>query len=151
MLDVLFPRTASNDYRGHPIALWVFVAITLVTWARSLIHILRFDGGAESIATIPLEQYSPEAAAAVVMTFALWGLSQLLLGGVYATVLWRYRNLLPLMYLLLVIEYIGRFAIGAWKPVETLAVPPGATANLVFPILGAVMLFFATRVRRGPT
>lgn len=151
MLDVLFPRTASNDYRGHPVALWVFVPITLVTWGRSLTHILRFDGGAESIATIPLEQYSPAAAAVVVTMFALWGLSQLLLGAVYAAVLWRYRNLLPLMYLLLVIEYTGRFAIGAWKPIETLAAPPGATANLVFPILGAVMLFFATRVRRDPT
>ena len=80
MLERLFPPTANNDYRGHWLALWVFVPITVVTLVRSGIHIFRADGGAQSIATIPLDTYSDPAATAVILVFALWGLSQLLLG-----------------------------------------------------------------------
>ena len=148
MLEAVFPRIATNDYRGHPIAVWVLVAIAIVTWARSLIHIFRFDGGAQSIATLPLDQYTPEGAAAVVMVFALWGLSQLLLGVMLAIVLWRYRSLVPLMYLLLIAEYVGRLLLALWKPAETLSRPPGAVANVVFPILAAAMFLLAVRTQR---
>ena len=148
MLERLFPQSANNDYRGHPAAVWMLIAIAVVTWARSLIHVFRADGGAQSIATIPLDQYTPEGAAAVVMVFALWGLSQLLLAVVLTVVLWRYRNLVPLMYLLLFSEYVGRLLIGMWKPVETLSRPPGAVANIAFPLLSAAMLWLSTRARR---
>ena len=148
MLERLFPRSANNDFRGHPAALWLLAAIAVVTWVRSLIHLFRADGGAQSIATIPLDQYTPEGAAAVVMVFALWGRSQLLLAAVLTLVLWRYRNLVPLMYLLLFAEYAGRLLIGIWKPVETLSRPPGAVANMVFPVLSAGMLWLSTRTRR---
>ena len=97
MLDLLFPRRAGNHYQGDPIALWVFVPITLVTVIRSLIHSFCIDGGAQSIATILLDTFSRGAADTVVLIFALWGLSQLLLGFNFVLVLWRYRSLLPLM------------------------------------------------------
>jgi hypothetical protein len=58
--------------------------------------------------------------------FALWGLSQLLIGLLYVVVLLRYRALLPLMYLQLWLEYVGRLGLGFWKgPLETLSTPPG--------------------------
>ena len=136
----LFPERVDNDYRGHPIALWVFVPITLVTLVRSLIHMFFADGGAQSIATIPLDAMTPNGAAAVILIFALWGLSQLLLGLLYVVVLWRYRALLPLMYLLLLAEYAGRFLLGTWKPMQTLETPPGAPGNFVFVAVGAAML-----------
>ena len=143
MIDHLFPPRVDNNYQGHPIALWLFVLITAVTLGRSLVHIFVSDGGAQSIATIPLDSYSPAAANAVVRGFALWGLSQLLLAFVYLGVLWRWRTLLPLMYLLLVLEYVGRFAIGVTNPVVTLETPPGAIANFVFVALGSVMLILS--------
>ena len=148
MLDLLFPRHADNDYRGHPIALWVFVPITVITLVRSLIHVFALDGGAQSIATIPLDTMTQGGAQGVVTMFALWGLSQLLLGFVYVTVLWRYRSLLPLMYLLLLVEYAGRLAIGAMKPIAVLETPPGATMNPIAIVLALVMLFLATREGR---
>jgi hypothetical protein len=148
MLDRLLPTRPDNDYRGHALALWVFVPITLVTLVRSCIHVFRADGGAQSIATIPLDSYPQAAAAAVVLIFALWGLSQLLLGIVYVVVLLRYRALLSLMYLLLLVEYGGRAALGAWKPIETLARPPGARFNGVMIALTGVM--FALSLRRRP-
>jgi len=147
MIDRLFPPLINNDYQGHRIALWLFIPITAITLGRSLVHIFLYDGGAQSIATIPLDTYTPAAADAVVRGFALWGLSQLLLAFLYVGVLWRWRTLLPLMYLLLVVEYVGRFAIGVMKPVVTLGTPPGATANFVFVGLGLVMLVLSLRSR----
>jgi len=150
MMSRLLPARIDNDYRGHPIALWIFVPITLITLGRSLIHILAPDGGAQSIATIPLDQMTAGGAEGIVLIFALWGLSQLLLGVLYVAVLLRYRALLPLMYLLLVVEYAARFLIGQWKGIMTLETPPGATANIVFPVLGLVMLVLSLRTRGEP-
>lgn len=147
MIERLLPRRVDNDYQGHLLALWVFVPLTLVTLARSLIHIVRFDGGAQSIATIPLDSYGASAAAAVVGIFGFWGLSQLLLGLLYLIVLFRYRALIPLMYLGLIFEYLGRATIGAWKPIETLETPPGARFNLVMIVLSLVMFFISLRRR----
>ncbi len=150
MMDRLFPRRVDNDYRGHWLALWVFVPITVVTLVRSGIHIFRFDGGAESIATIPLETYSDPAAAAVISVFALWGLSQIVLGLLYLVVLIRYRSLIPLMYLTLIVEYFGRLAIGTWKPIETLERPPGASATLIMIALSGVMFALSLRTPSPP-
>jgi hypothetical protein len=105
----------------------------------------RSDGGAQSIATIPLDSYTPEGAAAVILLFAYWGLSQLLLGLLYVLVLWRYRALVPLVYLLLFLEYAGRMALAAWKPIDTLSTPPGAIANPLASMLALVMLGLALR------
>ena len=54
----IFPKTIDNNYRGNAISLILFIPITVVTVARSLIHIYAEDGGAQSIATIPLDSYS---------------------------------------------------------------------------------------------
>ncbi|MFP6661922.1 MAG: hypothetical protein VCB78_10740 [Myxococcota bacterium] len=148
MLERLFPRTVDNDYRGNRLALWALVPVTIVTLVRSSIHVFRADGGAQSIATIPLDTYGDPAAAAVITIFALWGLSQLLLGLLYAVVLIRYRVLVPLMYLTLIVEYLGRLAIGSWKPLETLARPPGARFTVVMIVLSVVM--FALSLRKRP-
>ena len=147
MLERLFPKRLDNDYRGHPLALWLFVPITIVTLVRSCIHIFAPDGGAQSIATIPLDAMTENGAAAVILSFALWGLSQLLLGLVYVVVLWRYRALVPLMYVLLFLEYAGRLALGRWKPIMTLETPPGATGNFVMIGLSLVLLALALRQR----
>ena len=142
-LERLFPRSAGADYRGHPVALWIFVPFTLLTLGRSLVHIFRADGGAQSIATIPLDRYSQDAADTVVLIFAYWGLSQLLLGFVFVAVLVRYRAWLPFMWLLVGVEYLGRLGLSAWKPIVTIETPPGATGNVVFSALAVVMLVLA--------
>jgi hypothetical protein len=41
------------------------------------------DGGAQSIATIALDAYSPDPSAVVIGMFAQWGLTQLMFGLSY--------------------------------------------------------------------
>ena len=145
MFENLFPETITNSYRGTSIAKWVFVAVTLMTIARSLAHIFLPDGGAQSIATIPLDSFTANGAAALIHIFALWGLSQLLFGLFYVIVLWRYQSLIPLMWLFILIEYSGRLLLAFVKPFETAGTAPGAIGNYIFIPLALFMLLLSLR------
>jgi len=126
----------------HKIALISFQLITVVTVARSLIHILAPDGGAQSIATIPLDTFTPEAAAVVIHLFALWGLSQLLLGLVYVYSTIRARVMIPILFLLAIVEYSVRIALTFFKPIEIAGTAPGGVGNYVMvPVLIILFVF----------
>jgi hypothetical protein len=145
MLERILPKQVSNAYRGAPIAKWAFIAIVVMTLARSLAHIFLPDGGAQSIATIPLDAFSPGASAVVVGMFAQWGLTQLMFGLLYVLVLWRYQSLIPLMWLFIVFEWTGRLLVGFFKPFETAGTAPGAMGNLIIPLLALIMFAFALK------
>jgi hypothetical protein len=145
MLEHLFPQNKTNTYRGNPIAKWVFIMLTIVTIARSLVHMFSSDGGAQSIATIPLDSFSINGADAVITIFALWGLSQLLIGILYGIVLWRYQALIPLMYLLMIFEYGMRIVLGAIKPIETTGTAPGSIFSAIMVPLTIFMLVLSLR------
>jgi len=139
-------------FPGHRFALWAFYPITVVTVARSLVHIFREDGGAQSIATIPLDTFDGGGADAVVSLLAFWGLSQLLLGLVFVVVAVRYRALVPLMYVLILAECLGRIGVGSMKSLPTTGVPPGAYLNLILiatAILGLVLSFWTSPEARA--
>lgn len=140
MLNRLLPKTINNVFPGHPVALWMFVFLTVVTIGRSLAHILLPDGGAQSIATLPLDTYTEQGADAVILVFALWGLSQLLLGILYVIAFLRYRSLIPLLWLLVIVEYAARIIIGEFKSVETTGTAPGSVGDNILVVLGVAML-----------
>jgi hypothetical protein len=128
----------------NKIALRSFYVITAITLTRSLIHLFAPDGGAQSIATIPLDAFPPEAAAVVVHLFGLWGLSQLLLGLVYLYACVRARHLIPMLYLLAILEYSMRIALTFIKPMEVSKTAPGGVANyVVVPVF--IILFFLAK------
>lgn len=131
----LFPAVADNRFPGHTGSRWLFYVITLATLIRSCIHIFLPDGGSAGIAGIPLAMYSTYAAQTIVLLFALWGLSQLLLGLVYVVICLRYQSLIPLMYVLLMAEYGMRIVLGHFKHIFTVHVPPAAYGDyLMIPL-----------------
>jgi len=144
-MNKILPATIDNTFRGNKIALWFFYLITLVTIVRSCIHIFKYDGGAQSIATIPLDSYTDAGAATVILIFSYWGLGQLMFGIIQLVVAIRYKSLIPLMYLMLVIEWAGRFLISMWKPIETVGQAPGGIGNMVLPVVCLVMFFLSLR------
>jgi hypothetical protein len=149
MLENLFPKTVTNEYRGARIAKWVFLALAVLTIARSLAHMFLPDGGAQSIATIPLDAFSTGASAVVIGMFAQWGLTQLMFGLLYVLVLWRYQSLIPLMWLFIAFEWTGRLLLGFVKPFETTGTAPGAIGNLVIPLIALIMFVFALRKQKS--
>lgn len=147
-LRLLFPKTVTNEFKGVRLAIFVFALLTAVIIVRSCIHIFAPDGGAQSIATIPLDTYSDVAAGNFISLFALWGQSQLLLGIVFLIVLVRYRSLIPLCFLLTIFEWGGRLLIGMHKPMETVETAPGAAANLPIAGMALVMLVLSLIERK---
>lgn len=140
MTHFLFPNTIDNTYFGPKWTLGVYVGLTLLTFWRSVHHIIAPDGGAQSIATIPLDQFSSEAQAVVIGMFALWGLSQLLLALLMGVVALRYRRLIPFVWVLVALEYLGRIVIGQVKPIPTEGTAPGAMGNIPLLVIALVML-----------
>ena len=136
----LLPDAIDNRYPGKKIAQYAFLILTIATLVRSLIHVFAPDGGAQSIATIPLASYPGDAAAAVILMFSLWGLSQLLMGVVYLVVYFKYKSLIPAMYVLMIVEYAMRIAIGQMKPVVTSGTAPGSIGNWIMVPVCIVLL-----------
>jgi hypothetical protein len=132
----LIPKTIENKIPSNKFMYyfcWLLIGFNLF---RSLEHIFSKDGGAESIAGIPLSSYSPEAANNIVSIFAQWGFSQLVLACILLLVVLKMRELIPLMLLVIALENILRGAVGLYKPLILGNAPPGA----VSPIIGLVTL-----------
>jgi hypothetical protein len=149
LIDKIFPKELSNTYQGKTIAKWVFIAMVVMTIARSLAHIFLPDGGAQSIATIPLGAFSPDASAVVIGMFAQWGLTQLMFAVLYVLVLLRYQSLIPLMWLFILIEYSGRLLLAFAKPFETKGQAPGAIGNYIFIPLALLMLTLSLKEQKS--
>ncbi len=133
----VFPKQLDNSFRGNRIAVVVFALITVFTLVRSCIHIFAPDGGASTIAGI---NTSVEGGSNIISMFALWGLAQLLMGLVYVVVFFRYKSLIPFMYILIIIEYSGRVLIGIVKPLIVSHTPPGAIGDYILIPLAIMML-----------
>lgn len=123
----------------------VFLVISIITIIRSLIHIISPDGGAGSIAGIPLSQYSMEASQTIIFMFALWGISQLIIGLFYIYVLIIKPNLIPIMLLSLTLEYSLRLIIGQLKPIFTTHTAPGAYGNYIMIPLSIILFLLSIK------
>lgn len=121
----------------------VFFVISIITIIRSLIHIISPDGGAGSIAGIPLSQYSMEASQTIIFMFALWGISQLIIGLFYIYILIIKPNLIPIMLLSFTLEYSLRLIIGQLKPILTTHTAPGAYGNYIMIPLSIILFLLS--------
>lgn len=136
-VSVLLPATVDNRVRGVRLPARVFTLIAAVSAIRSCIHLLAPDGGAGSIAGMDL---NVAGASGIVFAFALWGSAQLVYALVQLTVAFRYRSLVPFMYVLLIFETLLRILVGRMKPVSFAHAPPGAFGNYAMLPLAAAML-----------
>ena len=142
MINKIFPPTADNQYTGSRVALIVFLIIAIIGAIRSCIHFLAPDGGAGSIAGMDL---SIAGADGIIFAFSLWGSAQLLYALIQLVVYFRYRTLVPFMYILIILETVMRMFIGHIKPVHFSHTPPGAYGNYIILTLAITMLFLSLR------
>lgn len=136
----ILPASIDNRYLGHPLGLWLYVPVTLQKVAMSLTHLLKADGGAQTLSSIPLDTYPPSAAENVIGLFARMGLEQLTLALLLLLVLLRYRALIPLMYLLVVLQFFASSLVGQFKPLLRSGAPSVGTPLLIFAMLAVVGL-----------
>ena len=132
----IIPDTIENRIPNNKFVYYFTWLLVAFNFFRSLEHIFNEDGGAESIAGIPLESYSSEATNNIISIFAQWGFSQLVLACILLLVVLKMREFIPLMLLIIALENILRGAVGLYKPLILGDAPPGA----VSPIIGLVTL-----------
>jgi len=148
MLRRIFPKQFDNDYRGYRLAIWLLIPVVLAKLAMGTNSLVNTRLVAMSADGIPLDSYSAGAEQAVIALFALWGLSNLLIGlqGVLALV--RYRAMIPFTYLLFLLQYAGSKTITIVHPIARSgattygSVPLGQTfllAVLALTVLGFVL------------
>ena len=140
VLNRILPERIDNRYRGHPLALWLFIPITFQKLAVSLTHLFKADGGAQSISTMPLDTYPSSAAQNIVGLMARNGLEQLMIALLFVIILLRYRAMIPLMYALIVAHYLATRGVSQMKPLVLAGTSGASTPALVIAILSAAGL-----------
>jgi len=108
---------------------------------RSCVHLLAPDGGAGSIAGMDLRA----GAQGIILAFALWGSAQLVYAVMQLVVVFRYRSLVPFMYVLLILETLLHMLVGRIKPAAFAHTPPGAIGNYIILPLAVLMLALCLR------
>ena len=145
-LAALLPANPSNA-GGPALAWWIAVLYLCMITTRSLIHMLAPDSGAHSIATIDI---SVAGGTNIIAIVGQWGASQLLLALLLWVLLFRYRGLVPLVFIIFMFEPVLREFEGYIKPVITEGIAPGAEFNWAFePILAVGFFISLCPAQRG--
>jgi hypothetical protein len=145
MLNQIFPHQFDNNYRGHKIALWLFALLVLMKLGMSLSAIFDGYNMARSADGIPIDTFTSGGAEAVVSITALLGLSHFLLVSLGVLALIRYRAMIPLMYVLLLVEYFAKKWILLVHPIVRTGTSPSTYVNLVLIALLIVGLALSLR------
>ncbi len=130
MFNLLLPSRVDNIFRGHKVGLVLFCLLVFLKVTMSLRSIIS----GYSVATgdgIALDTFPAFAAQAYVSLFALFGLSQFMLSLLCILALVRYRAFIPLMFALLLFEFLGRRLIIQFMPFERMDTSAPTIINLV--------------------
>jgi uncharacterized membrane protein HdeD (DUF308 family) len=141
---MLLPPITNAEYRGHPASAWFLVLTGVLSIIPGCIHYFLPDGGAGVIAGIDLST----RATTIIAVFAWLGALQIPHGIAQVIIGVRYRPLVPLFLLLVIIER-GLMAIDGWllKGANAVHHPPEHYASVLAVVLAAVALKASLRSR----
>ena len=131
MLNRIFPPHFDNNYRGYKLGLWLFLPLVFMKVGISLSSLFGGYNMIRSADGIPLDTFTSGGAEALVSVTALLGLSHLLLASLCVLALICYRAMIPLMYVLLLVEYFGKKWIFLVHPIVRTGTSPSTYVNLV--------------------
>ena len=141
----LFPSRLNNRYEGSKIAVYGLYPIFAMYIFRSLIHFLAENSGLVGIATIkqfPItDGLDPNT---IIYLFAsLWGATQVSLMIILLILFIKYKNLIPLIYLICLLDQCFRLISGYLHPLGQdyyINTPPGVISNI--PVLLYLIFMF---------
>jgi hypothetical protein len=120
---MVLPPSTNDQYAGARTSAWFLGLAALLTIGPALIHSFLPDGGAQTIAGLQLG-----ASRDVVIGVFRWeGATQLALGLAMLAVALRYRTLVPLFLILLILEH-GLMALQGWGAQPAVERPSSAGA-----------------------
>lgn len=133
----LFPPSTNADYRGSRLSVGFLALSGVLTLLPGLIHYFLPDGGAGVIAHIDLST----RADTIIAIFAWYGAMQIPFALLILAIAWRYRTLVPLtLLMLLVMQALSAYSAWFWKGAHGDHHPPEHYGSAVFVALG--LMFF---------
>jgi hypothetical protein len=141
----LLPERIDNSYSGARSVLWLFGLIVLFKSAQSVAALFKGHVVAIRADGIPIDSYPSAAAQTFMAFFALLAFGHLLLYGLCFLSLTRYRSMVPFMFGLLIVDYVGREVIFFFLPIVRAGAPLAPTINLVLFGLMTLGLVFSLR------
>ena len=150
LINKILPETINNDFNGSKIALYGFYPILAMMIFRSLTHFLSESAGLVNIANINILPLIDgiEPNNLVYLFASLWGASQLILTLLIIVIFLKYKSLLPLLWIILIIDILFRFVSGYIHPLTEeyySAVPPGRLSQVPLLVYGILMFFLSIR------
>ena len=146
----LFPSDLNNQYKGSKFVQYGLYPIFAIYIFRSLVHFLAENSGLVGIATIkefPITNgLDPNN---IIYLFAsLWGATQVSLTIILLILFIKYKNLIPLIYLICLLDQCFRLVSGYLHPLSEdyyINTPPGVISNI--PVLLYLIFMFYLSLR----
>ena len=141
MLGLLFPRVIDNRFRGQWLGYWLLAPVLILKFGIAIGSILT-PGNANKADAIDLSTYSAPALRDAMTSTALLGLLHLSIALLCLLAMIRYRAMVPMIYLWLALEFLGRRIVLGVYPIERVPGPSsGSIINLV--LIGMLALGMA--------
>ena len=146
----LFPSDLNNHYKGSKFVQYGLYPIFAIYIFRSLVHFLAENSGLVGIATIKecpiIDGLNPNN---IIYLFAsLWGATQVSLTIILLILFIKYKNLIPLIYLICLLDQCFRLISGYLHPLIEdyyINTPPGVISNI--PLLLYLIFMFYLSLR----
>ena len=144
MFKNILPKQINNNYKGSKIAIYGFYPIMVMWLFRSFTHFLSENAGLVKIASInklPITN-NIDPNNLVYLFASLWGASQLIITLLTILFFFKYRSLLPMLWLIVIFDILLRFISGFLHPLTPeyyINVPPGSLAQIPLLIYGILM------------
>ena len=136
----LFPPSTNAEYRGSGLAVGFQMLSAVLTIIPGLIHYFLPDGGAGVIAHIDLTT----RADTIIAIFAWYGAMQIPFGLLVLIIALRYRTLVPLtLLMLLIMQALSAYSAWFWKGAHGDHHPPEHYGSAAFVALGVVFLLLS--------
>ena len=138
----LLPTQVNNSFVGQRLALWLVAIFTLTKLFQATVSVLITKQVLATADAIPIDQYGAAGAQAVTSLFTVLGYQLIVLCLLTLVVLIRYRALIPLMYLVWLVEEAGKMAIFTFiYPIaRSVPLPTGFVVNRI--LLGVLVIGF---------
>jgi hypothetical protein len=136
MLARIFPRTIDNQLRGNKASLWLLIPIVIIRLMMGLNSTFNTRWVITNADNIPLDRYSSEAANTIVSIFSIVGLYHLVLAMIGLLAIFRYRSMIPLVYLLFLFDFTAKKILTAVHPVTS---TDASTVNILSIVLISLM------------
>lgn len=150
LLRRLFPRQIDNNFPGRRLAIWLFALYVLANLSEGAASVFNSTSTAMSADGIPLASYSAVVGQTIISMFALLGLRALVLSLLCLIALVRYRAMIPLLFLMLLVLNISARVVQFVHPIARAGgvQPIGFYVNLF--LLAVLIVGFVLSLARSP-